>query len=481
MKLKSLVFFSLILTFCLGTFLQPPLQAQTTDEMAGFDPNYILADSDIFSLDGMDKVYLDKFLRSKGVLADLMVEDIDGVKKTASDVIWRVANSYKINPKYLLVILQKEQSLVEDFSPSQKQLDWATGFAVCDSCSMDDPDIAPFRGFANQVEWAAKQHREKYYIQLLTTGTTISGKGIGISMNIDGTIVIPANHATAMLYTYTPHIHGNYNLWKIWRRWFSLKYPNGTFVKGVPSNTNYLITLGEKREFASETALMSMTDTDKVIEVPDLELTSYPDGEPIKYAKFSLLKNEDGEIYLLVSNGRRKIDNMKTFWTLGFLEDEVIDVNEDDMSDYPALDPITELSAYPQGALVKSTKSNTVWYVESGVKHALLDEVYLKLYFSRRPIKTVAQDTIDDYTLGDPYELRLGELVRSISSPAVYVVEDEKLRPIDSAETFEAMGWKWQNIVMIPDRIINNYLLGDIVKLDQIPTNSDKTLTKASQ
>jgi hypothetical protein len=60
-------------------------------------------------------------------------------------------------------------------------------------------------------------------------------------------------------------------------------------------------------------------------------------------------------------------------------------------------------------------------------------------------------------TLGEPYSLQDGELVRGKTAPAVYVVENAQLRPIPSAEIFEDMGYKWQNVAVIPDRIIADY------------------------
>ncbi|MEN9378840.1 MAG: hypothetical protein RJB15_518, partial [Pseudomonadota bacterium] len=51
--------------------------------------------------------------------------------------------------------LQKEQSLVTDDTPTQKQLDWAAGYGVCDACSMNDPSLQRFRGFAIQTRRAA--------------------------------------------------------------------------------------------------------------------------------------------------------------------------------------------------------------------------------------------------------------------------------------------------------------------------------------
>jgi len=474
---KRIKFYLIVLGLLVNSFYsggQVHAQTSATDTDPGFDPNSILTDDDMFDVYGMGYDYLKHFLQSKGALADLQVRDIDGIEKPAVDIIWRVAQSYKLNPKYLIALLQKEQSLVEDSSPSQRQLDWAAGYAVCDSCSKDDPSIQQYKGFANQMEYAAKQHREKYLMQLLTFGTTISGKAVGKTMNVDGQYVTPANNATAMLYTYTPHLHGNYNLWKIWKRWFSLTYPNGTIVRGLPSSKAYLIQGGQKREFASESVLLSMADPKKIIEASDTDLSAYVDGEQVKFPKYSIIRTEQDNLYLITSSGKRLIASQKAFKKLGFMEDDVIDATEQDVKDLAVLDPITENTSFPQGALLKTAKSSTVWYVENSVKHAIPDIVFIKLYFAGRPIKSVVAKTLDTFTLGDPYELHAGELVRAKSVPDVYVVEDSQLRPIPSAEIFELMGYKWQNVAMIPDRVIQAYEIG----LALTPTSQPATPTQ---
>ena len=129
----------------------------------GFDPNRVLEDSDIFDVNGMSEERLIRFLRIKGTLADVRAADIDGVQKTAAEIIWRVARSYKINPKYLLSDA-KEQSLVEDRNPSQAQFDWATGYAICDACSKTIPRFRNSRD-SHPTRMAAKQHRENIFFK----------------------------------------------------------------------------------------------------------------------------------------------------------------------------------------------------------------------------------------------------------------------------------------------------------------------------
>lgn len=438
----------------------PPARAQTVALDPGFDPNFILTDDDIFNAAALPFDRLVNFLRSKGTLADVRIADTDGTQKTAAEIIWRVSQSYKINQKYLLALLQKEQSLVEDPDPSPGQFDWATGYGVCDSCSKDDPSIQEFRGFASQLEWAAKQHREKYLFQLLSRGLTIGGQGPGKTVAIDGVSVTPVNDATAMLYSYTPHIRGNLNLWRIWRRWFSVTYPDGTLVRGAPSGEIFLIRFGEKRPFASVAVASSRADITKAVAAADTDLAAYPDGPAIKFSPYSLLRDPAGRIFLLTTDAKRHIANMEAFRKFGFNEEEIQDVPLADLTAYPDGPKITTDTAFPQGVLMKTASAPGVWYVEDGKKHALQDAVYLKLYFRGRRIRIVAQKTLDAVETADPYRLQDGELVKAESSAAVYVVENGFLRPIPSADAFESVGWNWHNVVTVRDRVIAAHELG---------------------
>ena len=465
-----------------GTFA--PLATASAQQVTldpGFDPSHIIDDEDIFDVNAMSYARMVDFLRSKGTLADYRTVDIDGVPKTAPEIIWRVATSYKINPKYLLALLQKEQSLVEDPDPTQKQFDWATGYGVCDSCSKNDPSIQDYKGFASQLEWSAKQFREKYLLQILGNGKTKSGKAAGLQMTVDGMVITPENNATAMLYSYTPHLSGNMNLWRIWRRWFTLKYPDGTVVKGASSGNVYLITQGKKRAFASHAVLSSLVDADKILTVSDTELSSYPEGSAIQFPKFALLRDPKKQIWLLTSDGRRKIQDMKTFRKFGFNEDEIQDVEDVDLADYPVSDPITPKTTFPQGVVMQDKATKELWYVEDGTKHNIPDKVFLALYFQGRSISVATAKTLAQYPKGTPYELQNGELVRNKKNPAVYVVEDGTIRPIPSATVFEAFGWSWQNVVTVNDSVLSTYTVGDPMTPDSYQAQPPQTTTSTTQ
>ncbi|QQR61062.1 hypothetical protein IPH19_01185 [Candidatus Uhrbacteria bacterium] len=443
-------------------------QIPAEDAANGFDPNAILDDRDIFDLGTMDLTALRSFLNQRGALGRMKIADIDGVEKEPAEIIWRVATSYKVNPKYLLALLQKEQSLVEDTSPTQRQLDWAMGFGVCDSCSKEDPRIQAYKGFANQIEYAAKQHRERYLFQLLGKGTTISGYAPGKLAVVDGQNIKPVNNATAMLYTYTPHIHGNLNLWRIWRRWFSLSFPDGTVAQGKSSKEIYLIRFSQKRLFKSKLAAASIIDPSKIVQVEDSQLTAYPDGTPISFPNYSIVETEDGKRYLIDGNAKRLIVTKEAFRRLGFIEDDVIEAKATELASYEDGRDLTVASQFPTGQLATGPDKK-LWYVEDGIKREIQHPALINLYFKGRKSKSLTEKQLDTFRTIEPYLLRDGELVSGDKGTTVYVVENSLLRPIQSGTVFEELGWQWRNVIKVPQAVIELHQVGAVVELRSAP------------
>ncbi len=191
-----------------------PLASQAVDlnlmSSAGFNPNYLLSDREMNDFTVWNQETLQKFLADQpGALAEKRFVDLDGQEKSADEIIYQASQRYQINPQVSLVLLQKEQSLVENPTASQYNLDWAMGYGRCDACDPNDPDVAKFKGFAKQVDNAAGALR--FFLETARDWL----KQPGLIYNIDSRPIIPANQATANLYTYTPHLEGNFNFWKI--------------------------------------------------------------------------------------------------------------------------------------------------------------------------------------------------------------------------------------------------------------------------
>ncbi len=131
-----------------------------------------------------------------------------GTNETAASIIHKVANACGINPKVILVMLQKEQSLVTLTNPSQARFDRAMGFACPDSGPNNTANCdANHYGFANQVYRGARQMQ--VYTKNPNSFNYKPGQVNTIkwhpSTDCGTSRVYIQNRATANLYIYTPY------------------------------------------------------------------------------------------------------------------------------------------------------------------------------------------------------------------------------------------------------------------------------------
>jgi hypothetical protein len=443
------------LVLALTIFL--PLQA------LAFDPNNVLSDEEMRDSESMNLDQIQAFLE-RGYLAEYRTEDNEGRERSAAEIIWRTAQNVGINPKFLLVLLQKEQSLINDEDPTQKQLDWATGYAVCDDCSMSDPSLARWKGFGKQVNSAALQFIEGYMADIEAHGKTAGKYGTGIPVTIDGTRVTPATAATAALYAYTPHLHGNKNFATLWNTWFGRDYPNGTLLQASGEEGVYLMQNGYLRPITSASALASRFDKKLIVPVSKSVLERFALGKPISLPNYTLVKDEDGHIYLLVDDALRHIDSMEAFRGIGFSEDEIVDIKNDELQNFDEGEPITLKTVDPQGKLLQLKTNGAVFYVKDGERHAILDKSILLARFPNARLTPVEPVVVEQYRESSPVLLPDGYLVRSAENPAVFVIADGLKRPILSEAVFTSFGYEWSNVKIVPQEILDLHEEGDALQ-----------------
>jgi len=291
-----------------------------------FDPNFIISDEEMQNWTAMDLHDIEAFLNEKnGYISNYRSDDWEGTRRLSADIIYRAAKESKLNPKYLLVKLQKEQSLITDENPSQKQLDWATGYGVCDSCKMTDPDIQKYKGFGTQIDRAAGIIR--WYYDHMVSESWI--KRAGQTYTIDGEYVTPKSNATGFLYSYTPHIHGNENFWKLWQSWFDQVYPDGTLLQGIGKSDIYVLKNSKKYKFKNITSFTTRYDPKMIVTVPQSELSRYETGGTISLPNYSIVK-QGTNYYLLDYDYKRKFASYDVVKSLGYNPDEIIDVTSSD-------------------------------------------------------------------------------------------------------------------------------------------------------
>jgi D-alanyl-D-alanine endopeptidase (penicillin-binding protein 7) len=412
---------------------------------AEFNPNYLISDEEMQNYQCMDKTDIQAFLDDNGgYISRLRTEDKNGDRKTTADIISQAAKEYSINPKYLLVKLQKEQSLITDPDPTQKQLDGATGYGITDGCGWTCDSYLRNKGFGKQVDSAAGIMR--WYYDHVGEESWI--KKPNTTYNIDSTSVKPVNYATAFLYTYTPHLQGNQNFWTLWQRWFDQVYPDGSLVKTADNSSVYLIQDGKKRLIESMSALVTRYNPKLIIIIPSSEIARYETGSAISLPNYAVLKQNE-KYYLVDYDYLRPFSSQDVVRALGYNPDEIIDVTAEDVADYKIGLTITADVAAPFGRLVRVKEDDQLYYLQDNVYSPIFDDQIAKINFPNLAEEKINATDLANYTLGDPTPLKDGILFGVTGSNRIYVTEKGEKRHIASEEVYTGMGYKWENIIWL--------------------------------
>jgi len=423
---------------------------------SSFDPDYIISDFELTNSQTMSQTEIQNFLEiTDGALKDYSTIDVDGQTKKASEIIYRASQDYKINPEVLIALLQKEKGLITKKNPTNDDYNWATGFACYDNRG----PVKSFRGFAVQIDRAA--WRLNYFLEHPWEFTYRSGQVYRISWQK----VVPQNSATAAFYNYTPHVQGNKLLWQIWQNWFASEegnIPEGSLVRIKNENGVWLIQDNKRRPFRSATVFLMNHKFSEVEIVNQNELEGYEIGEAVTFPNYSLVSLGEEEIFMLADKEKRPI-SYKMFRAIGFNPEEIIEVEEKDISSYQLGERID--SPYPTGALLQDEDSKGVYFVKGNIKQPIIDITILDNNFPYNNIIKISSTELSNFETKSPIKFRDGTLLKTPNSSTVYVVSQEKSCPILSAEIFEAMGYQWDAIINIPENILNLHSPGEIIKI----------------
>ncbi len=375
-----------------------------------FSPHYLLSDSEFQDSTAWTLPEVRNFLETKGSpLSRYAPHDVDGTLKQAADIIVIAGRKHRVNPKVLLVLLQKEQSLVENgelgiknkevwIPKVQHRLNWATGYGVCDDCKKNDPRLQVFRGFAQQVDFAAE--RLRYFFDHPQEFRIRAGK----VTTIDRQRITPLTQATAGLYLYTPHIAGNRSFWIIWNRWFAQLYPEGALLQNEKTKELWYIAKGRRRKITNS-LLKSTLAARGVASVSPDELLKYREGKPMTGAPYAIVRSPDGVVWFLRETTRQRIANADVLKDIGFSPEEIDPIELATLAEYHEGAPIQDALAASAVRLVKGPNAPTVYLLEDGKKRAFISgQVFERLGYRWSDVITVGADILEHYRPGLPVD-----------------------------------------------------------------------------
>lgn len=308
-----------------------------------FDPGLIISDSVFYDFGTMSVADIQRFLDGR-VAACRAAADRPGCLKdyrlstpgatgspgrceslppksniTAAELIYDVARACGINPRVILVKLQKEQGLVTSTDPSPRAYDFALGMDCPDSPSGCSAASAGFfwqlyKG-VGQLNWYSNPAGSFTWLR---PGTVITRPYYPNRPSCGSQSFTLQNKATAALYYYTPYVpnqaaldnlystgdscssYGNRNFWRFFSDWFGSPIGGGFLLKAAKGDTFFIVD-ELKYRVPDAQLLASLAPLGPVGEISKDYLDSFTtvgDMTP-------LIRNATTDRYSFVDNGKR--------------------------------------------------------------------------------------------------------------------------------------------------------------------------------
>ena len=373
-----------------------------------FDPGLIISDSVFFDYATMSVAEIQRFLESKvpvcedndggpKCLRNYVSDTVDKIgedgrclpvvgqaQQTAAQIIFDVSRACGINPRVMLVKLQKEQGLIQAKNPTAYMYRAAMGYGCPDS----DPAICGkvYVGLFNQLYHAAGQlnwyddPRSSFVQNKKLPVGKVSKVLLNPSSSCGTQEVLIKSNATRALYFYTPYTpnasalanlygsgdscsaYGNRNFWRFFTDWFGDPVA-GSFLVSDASGAVYLLVENQKylvTDAASLAQLKPLGPVGKMSAGNQTYLASYALAGQTK----NVFKSAAGTSYFLNSGRKFPFTNCNQVAEFGATCESAITLTASQLAMF-ADGPV--MSEYVSG------DNNETFFIQDGFKRQILD------------------------------------------------------------------------------------------------------------
>ena len=456
----------------IAALIVPAQQAQAAPPGSAFDPGLIITDSVFFDFGTMTVDQIQDFLDSrvsecranpdgpeclKDYTMDTQATQATAGRceaiparsgATAAQIIHDVANACGINPKVLIVTLQKEQGLVTSSKPTPYMYRAAMGYGCPDS----DPGICGkvYVGLFNQIYRAASQLQwygnPEGSFTWLRPGRTVNVRYSPRSACGTKSFELKSQ-ATANLYYYTPYTpnkaaldnlygtgdscsaYGNRNFWRFFHDWFGSPIGGGYLLRSGNSPL-YVISGSQRFEITDQSQIAALEALGPVGEISQPYLDSFTDGGAMQLLVES---SSTQELFLLAGNRRYLVPNCEVASEFGL-----------DCANKLTL-PSAQLLEFDNGVQISQlleTEDGQYW-VENGQYRKVIDTLALQKVTSTIPEPIQADlAALPSLTAGPPItsDLTVFDIEQD---DRVGLATEEGIYLIDAAMADELAITKW--------------------------------------
>lgn len=372
--------------------------------------------------------------------------------QTGAQIIYSVAVACRINPRVLIVTLQKEQGLVTAADPTTYMYKAAMGYGCPDSapqiCGQDSNSNSRLFWQLYRAAWQLRWYGDpRGSFTYLKPGNTIS-MGYNPNSACGKKSFKLKSQATAKLYYYTPYTpntaalnnlwgtgdscsaYGNRNFWRTFWTWFGSPVA-GSYLLKSSSNDTYLVNQDTNKRFliTDATLIDDFAPLGPVGTISDAYMASFADAGQLK----RLVQDaSNAKRYLIVSGLKYEVATQAQATTLGL-----------DWAAAPVLTNV-QLSIFDNLTFAKSATSGEVFLLQGATRALVSDPALLE---TLKPIGGTA--VLPDDVLGT------FELVNPVTSLVMdtaglrYNLLDGKKVPIATTTVATAVGLNWNNATAI--------------------------------
>ena len=458
-----------------------------------FDPGWIISDSVFYDWGTMDAAEIQKFLNARvatctdddggpkciknyredvvgsyairGSLhnySDRICADIPAASnQTAAQIIYKVAVACKINPRVLIVTLQKEQGLISAADPTTYMYKAAMGYGCPDSapeiCGQDSHSTSRLFWQLYRAAWQLRWYGDpRGSFTYLKPGKIIS-MGYNPNSSCGKKSFKLKSQATANLYYYTPYVpnkaaldnlwgsgdscsaYGNRNFWRQFWTWFGSPVAGGYLLKSSTSQT-YLVnqTTSKRYLITSESMVGDFEPLGPVGTVSEEYIASFTDGGELK----PLVSDAAGKRYLIASGLKYEITSAAQAATLGL-----------DWASAPLLTDV-QISNFGDLTFAKSSTTDETFLLNGSTRALINNPELLKTLSSMGSTAVIQETVLNGFTLVSP----VTQLVQDSAGNRFDVQSGLKI-PVGSQAVASSLGHNWSGATVI-----------DTGKLSRVPT-----------
>lgn len=183
--------------------------------------------------------------------------------------------------------------------------------------------------------------------------------------------------------------------------------------------------------------------------------TEKPSATGQSHPNGTLIKSSDSATVYVIDDGKKRpVPSAEIFASHGYDFARVAVVSGSMLATF------TDASGglgFGAGTLIKGTNPEVYLVDSRGEKHHITSvENFLALGYNFNSVHALTDGDLASYTTGTALTNSHadGALIKYASSPTVYLVEGGTKRPIVAASIFEGRGYRWEDVATVSDSII---------------------------